>query len=359
MTAFPAIAATGMIPLVLFPNFGTALCLAVLQGALVVPLIPISDAVCMERCVQFGWGYGRLRLWGTVGFLITSSCGGFVAERFGWTTVMLIMIIFTYFLALGGYFLKASHAPLLKDTKDSIQNLTKKLPSTNKWVLKNPVVLFFLAATICHQMAFGAYNLFYGIQIESITGNPEWISIGWSIATVSEIAFFSQADRIIKNIGPMKLMGLAILSGIVRWTGMSVTTSLPLAMGLQLLHGIMLGGFTTGAVAFAHNLFPKDQKTFGQGLHNAAYNGLGGILAAQFAGLAFSYLGASKMFLIAANISFASFIMLALGPGELVQSLRRIKIKIYKSKSIGKIRKRAWGIGGWFWGGGGGLGPFV
>lgn len=313
LTSFPLVAAVLMLPLILHPGFFSAIGIALLQGALVVPLVPLADAVTMERCEKFEWGYGRLRLWGTVGFLITSSCGGFIADQWGWMAVMILMLLLALAIAVGGYALKAS--PTHSKAATTQQTSTAKSSEEySPW--KNPIILLFLAGTVFYQSAFGAYNLFFGIHVEKLGGAAKWVSISWTIATFSEILFFTQADRIMKRIGPVGLIMAAMIAAILRWSLMAYTQSISLILSLQILHGIMLGGFTTGTVAFAHRLFPKNLKTYGQGLHNAAYNGVGGVLAAQVAGYFYGGFGSATAFTVSAILAVVALAALILGPAR-------------------------------------------
>lgn len=310
LTGFPLVAVIIMTPLIVFPGYYQAILIALVQGALVVPLVPLADAVTIERSHASGWRYGRIRLWGTVGFLLTSSFGGFLAEHLGWDAVMFVMMGVIFMLSWGGYRLKASSQPVKnEDTASS----PSKSPSRFE-TLRRPVVFLFLAGTVLYQTAFGTYNLFFGIHIEKIAATSKWISIGWTIATLSEILFFTIVDSIQKKIGAVGIMALAMVSAIFRWFFLAHTDSLVVIVLLQVLHGVMLGGFTTGAVMFAASLFPSSQKTFAQGLHNAAYNGLGGILAAVVASQAYGYGGASVAYLISALLSVGAMICLILGP---------------------------------------------
>lgn len=324
LTVFPLIAAAIMAPLILFPGYYQAICIALVQGALIVPLVPLADAVCIERCRIFGWKYGRIRLWGTVGFLATSSVGGFLAESLGWGTVMLLMLAIVCLMAVGGFKLEASLLPKVKgDTEHLLQDIKQVIHSRRGLILR-PFVLLFLGGTILYQTAFGAYNLFFGINLEHITHASKWISIAWAIATISEILFFGVVDSLMKKTGPVIMMGIAMACAVLRWGLLSYTTSLPLILTSQILHGVMLGGFVTGAVTFSSRIFPSKFKTFAQGLHNAAYNGLGGALAALTCSHIFSVGGAHAAFRFSAIVAFMSILCLALGP--LLHSRKRLMI---------------------------------
>lgn len=304
LIGFPLMAVVIMVPLILFPGYYQAITIALVQGALIVPLIPLADSICIERCKESGWKYGRIRLWGTVGFLMTSSIGGFVAEAVGWTPVMLIMLSIICLLAIGGFRLKAS-SPLKTNNKLDFTFLNSNFRSRRTFLFQ-PFVLFFLIGTALYQTAFGTYNLFFGINLEQVTHAPKWISVAWVIATLSEISFFGTADSLIKNVGPIKIIGCAIMCGIIRWLLLSHTSSLLLILASQILHGVMLGGFVTGAVMYSSSIFPSTFKTFAQGLHNAAYNGLGGALAALTCSHVFSERGAHAAFVFSAAIATAS-----------------------------------------------------
>lgn len=310
LTGFPFVAAVIMAPLIVFPGYYQAIFIALVQGALIVPLVPLADAVTIERSQSFGWQYGRIRLWGTVGFLMTSSLGGFLAENLGWDTVMFVMMGIVLTLSWTGYRLKASLHPAKIERAASSPIKASSCLAT----IKHPFVFLFLAGTVLYQAAFGTYNLFFGIHIEKISEASKWISIGWTIATLSEILFFTVVSSIQKKIGPVGIMVLATISAATRWFFLAQTDSLVVILILQILHGIMLAGFTTGAVTFATSLFPSSQKTFAQGLYNAAYNGLGGILAAIVASHAYDLGGISTAYLLSAFLSIGATICLLLGP---------------------------------------------
>lgn len=309
LIGLPLVAVALMAPLILFPGYYQAILIALVQGALIVPLIPLADSICIERCKEFGWKYGRIRLWGTVGFLATSSIGGFVAEVIGWTPVMLLMLLIICLLAVGGFMLKAS-SPLKTSEKSDFPFQNNNLSSRRTLTLR-PFVLFFLVGTVLYQTAFGTYNLFFGINLEQVTHASKWISVAWTIATLSEILFFGVVDSLIKKVGPLKIMGVAMACGVLRWFLLAHTSSLPIILASQILHGVMLGGFVTGAVTFSSSIFPSTLKTFAQGLHNAAYNGLGGAMAAFTCSYAFSEGGANTAFMFSSIVAAASMMCVA------------------------------------------------
>lgn len=308
LVGFPLIAATIMAPLILFPGYYQAILIALVQGALIVPLVPLADSVCMERCKSLGWKYGRIRLWGTVGFLASSGVGGFIAEFVGWEPVMLLMLVIICLIAIGGFKLKAS-SMTPSETEGPLRNecILPRHP-----LILRPLVLFFLGSTILYQTAFGTYNLFFGINLEQTTHTTKWISIAWTIATMSEILFFGVVDSFIRKYGPLMVMGAAMACAALRWGVLSYTHSLSVILSLQALHGIMMGGFVTGAVTFSSRLFPSTLKTFAQGLHNAAYNGLGGAMAALTCSYAFFEGGTHTAFLFSTIAAVAAMMCLAI-----------------------------------------------
>ena len=77
---------------------------------------------------------------------------------------------------------------------------------------------------------------------------------------------------------------IAALAGVVRWTVLAYSTSLPVLVAVQLLHGITFGAAHLAAMAFIAAAIPARISASAQSLHGAVALSIAGGLIAPLLG---------------------------------------------------------------------------
>ncbi len=129
--------------------------------------------------------YGRVRLWGSLGFLVTVFAAGAWFEHFG-------MAHFPHWTALTLLAVTAS-VWLLPDLKEPVSATAEQLPV---WpVLRQPAVRWFFAAVFFHVLAHIGVYVFFSLYLDALGYSKTMIGVLWAVSVVVEIGWFYTQSR--------------------------------------------------------------------------------------------------------------------------------------------------------------------
>ena len=121
----------------------------------------------------------------------------------------------------------------------------------------------------------------------------------WAIGVVAEVVLFAAAGGVIGRLGPVWLLVLAGVAGILRWTIAALSTDL-LVLGLiQLLHGMTFGATHLAAMYYLMREVPAGLAATAQGLYGAVAWGAAFGLAMLAAGGLYAAYGGGAFFVMA------------------------------------------------------------
>jgi PPP family 3-phenylpropionic acid transporter len=202
----------------------------------------------MAHLVAGDWGrYGRVRLWGSVGFMATVFAAGAWFERYGmdsfpgWTLA-----------TLAGVLLCTWWLPDAKDTPQQRAGHAPILPA-----LRRPVVRWFFASLLFHVMAHFAIYGFLSLYLDALGYSKTTIGLLWAVSVLVEIAWFYAQGRLIVRwrmeqwlllCGLTTALRMAITAGLGEWLA-----ALLLA---QMLHAVTFATHHTACIALVTQHFP-------------------------------------------------------------------------------------------------------
>ena len=151
-----------------------------------------------------------------------------------------------------------------------------------------------------HQVYYGFGSLYW----RSLGFSQATIGLLWAEGVVAEILLFWQGERLLPRLGPVGLMALGGVAGVVRWTLAGLVVSLPAIGALQLLHALTFGATYLGAMHFLSRSVLPSAAASAQTLFVAVSSGVGGGLVMIAAGAAYATVG-GRAYLFMAALSAA------------------------------------------------------
>ncbi|MCW6556041.1 3-phenylpropionate MFS transporter [Yersinia ruckeri] len=198
------------------------------------PLVPLTDALAGTWQKQITLDYGKVRLWGSLAFVIGSALTGKLVSVWG-HNVILYSLTAAVAAMLLGVLLRPSVMP-----KGEVHH--HALPATN-WkslLSERPVWRFLLCVTLL-QGAHAGYYSFSSIYWNEAGYSAATIGYLWALGVVAEILVFAFSHILFRRWTARSLLLLSAISGIVRWSLMASTTELHWLILIQVLH---CGSFT-------------------------------------------------------------------------------------------------------------------
>ena len=252
------------------------------------PTLPLVEATTLDLIEKRNWDYGRIRLWGSVGFILLSLGFGLILDET--STRMLIpgMLIFLGINLVSSFFFPDSS----KKGAETDLKLTG--------FLKRPDVIIFLSCCFLMQASHGTYYGFFSIVLKEIGYSKTLIGFLWSIGVFAEILIMAIAGRLMSQIGTLPLMTLSLLLAALRWGICAITLSLIPLIFAQMLHAFSFGLFHIAAIMQIQQMIPRSLRASGQSIYSSVSYGLGMGFGLIFNGLLFKTLGPYPLFTFSA-----------------------------------------------------------
>ena len=279
--------------------FWTILAVAILHTAFQGPVMPLSENVILLTLKRHSLDYGRLRLWGSLAFIVTSMGGGWLIEG---RSTDLIMVLIVAFVAL--VFLATC---LLPDI-----DLPKPRPEGRgpmREIVTNRIFLLFVLAAALNLASHSVLHGFASLHWRQAGISDGTIGMLWAVGVVAEIALFAVGGTALRRVGVVGLMALGAGAGVVRWTGLALTTDVWLLIPIQALHGLTFGATHLGAMHFIQGAVPARLSASAQGLYSSLGMGLAVGVTLMLSGVLYERM-AGNAYLVMTLWSLASLLAL-------------------------------------------------
>lgn len=256
---------------------------------------PLSEALMLSEMRGDMTHYGRLRLWGSVGFIVTVTLGGPLLDWYGirfmpWMALALLALVLVASLRMH----ETPHGGLHQD-----------MPSVMALLKRREVIAFF-ASTFLMIAAHASLYVFYSLYLAEIGYNKTVIGLMWSLGVVVEILFFFYQAPIFRRFGVQKLMIASLLIAVVRFLMIGLgAQSLFILLVAQVLHAATFGVHHSASVATLQRWFSGPLQARGQALFTSISYGLGGTLGGLILGGFWDTFGPQTVYFMAAIFSLA------------------------------------------------------
>ena len=243
-------------------------------------LMPLGDTITLAAARLEGLDYGRIRLWGSVSFIVASiASGAALASSSGERVLPLVLGASTLVL------LACLHIPSTRPVKGAARTTGIDV------VTGDPRFWIFILAASALQASHQVYYGFGTLYWRSLGLSDTTIGWLWAEGVLAEILLFWQSRRLLARLGPIGLMVLGGIAGIMRWSLAGALTWLPFIAAIQLLHAFTFGASHLGAMHFLSRTVPPSAAAGAQSLYAALSSGLGSGLVMVIAGALYSTFG--------------------------------------------------------------------
>jgi len=257
--------------------------------------LPQFEAVTFNYLGKATERYSRIRLWGSVGFIVTVVGVGQLVDRLGPP-----MVVWSVLAAFVGVWLSSL---LVADRPNGVHHQ----PQPSLWrVLARTEVWAFLLAVFLMQMSHGPYYAFYTIYLQDHGYSKTLIGLLWSAGVVAEVALFLVMHRLLKAHAAHTLLAVSLALAGLRWLFIGwFVDSLPVLFLAQVLHAASFGSFHASAMEMIHGFFKGRHQGRGQALYASISFGAGGALGTFASGFLWQSGGATWAYTLASLVALA------------------------------------------------------
>lgn len=263
----------------------------------------LCDSLALRQ-VPSGWSFARVRVFGSLGFVIAST--GFGLAVSGYTRA----IVLAPLVLMGAA--AAWAATMLARAPRTWESGPRPTLLAALSLLQQKGVPVFLAITALHWVACAPYHATLAIYFRSLKLPPSAVGLSASVAVVSEIIVMVTWPRWASALPPRRLLALAFVGSGVRWAVMGLTSSPQVLVCIAALHGLTFGVFYLAAVQWMALRAPPSLRSTAQALFVAATFGIGGLIGYISTGRLYDVVGGASLFLIASVVEALPLAALAL-----------------------------------------------
>ena len=239
-------------------------------------VMPQFESITMSHLGARSDRYGRIRVWGSIGFILVVSSYGILLDRFGVGTLPWLMLPFMAGLLVSSY--NNAYAHPVEEIRDENHVGFRAR-------LRQPQVIAFFVAAFLAQVSFGPYYTFFSIYLTEHHYSASMLGLFWTVGVIAEIAVFFLASRIFRRWDAGKVLVFALASAALRWWTTALwPDSIPLMLLAQLTHALNFGAFFAAVMQLLVRFFPGRMNGHGQGVFYGLSSGVGGVVGALAAG---------------------------------------------------------------------------
>jgi PPP family 3-phenylpropionic acid transporter len=259
--------------------------------------LPQFEATTFNHLGDHYYRYSNIRLWGSIGFILTVWGLGFVFERISVLTLPWFVLVL-----LAGIWMASLSVP------ESAAG-HRHIGDESLWqVLRKPAVIGLLLVCFFMQASHGAYYAIYSRYMKSYDYSVSLIGTLWAVGVIAEVGIFLIMSRLVQRYRLRTMLIISLALATLRWTMIGlIPENRPLMVFAQCLHAASFGVYHATAIKLIHRFFTGRHQGQGQALYSSVSFGAGGALGSLASGYVWDYVGRSEVFLISAVLSLFGF----------------------------------------------------
>jgi PPP family 3-phenylpropionic acid transporter len=258
-------------------------------------VVPLSEAT-LAHLLNTGDGidsarYGRVRMWGSVGFIAAVTLFGALLEWVGIGAFPAFVAAMNALLLWAALRLPATRAEAVHaDAAPPV------LP-----LLRRPEVAWFFASVFFTVLAHTSLYAFFSLYLVSLGYGKAAVGALWAISVAAEIVFFWTQGRWLPGLAPQRWLQIVAAVTVLRFVATAGGGALaPVLVLAQLSHAVSFAAHHSACISMVSRWFPGRLRGRGQALYTTLGYGLSGLLGGVGGGWLISHLGFAAVFWAAA-----------------------------------------------------------
>ncbi len=277
----------------------------VLTSALRAPAASLLDSEIVRSIEHMGLPpltYGRIRLWGSAGFMVFAFVGGLLADdHIDWLVGLGAGIWAVAGILLG----LAPATPVPAKRASPAQALAA--------LARDPVLRSVLLASVLYGTALFSYDSLYALHLNALGHASVWTGAGVAVGVVAEIALMASPAALFRRFSALEVLLLAGGASVLRYALTAFVEDPLLLSAIQGLHALGFGAWWLSSMELVRTRVPAEVRATALALLTTAGWGVGPMLAGGIAAVVMGSFGTSGVYLLSALISAVGIAVVAWG----------------------------------------------
>jgi PPP family 3-phenylpropionic acid transporter len=261
-------------------------------------MVPLIETVAVRAVRSDGLEYGRMRLWGSMTFIVANFIGGIAIEALGGGVALWMMGAAALVTVAAGYALPRASGTGPAPVRGRIDWRS----SGPARLLRSRLFVLFLIAIGCIHGAHATFYTFGALYWQSQGLPAAWVGALWGIGVFAEVLLFAFSAPVVRRFGPLQLITIGAAVSVLRWTAMAFDPPLSVLVPLQVLHALTYGATHLGAILFITRAVPHAAMGTAQAFYSTIAAGLVLGIVGLISGALYGSIG-GLVFLVPAVVS--------------------------------------------------------
>ena len=286
-----ALALASAIGLFVSPLYGWIAAVTLALHTCTAGVVPISEAA-LAHLVSHGEAlnagrYGRVRVWGSIGFILAVvgsgvALQGLGVQTFPWLVVALLALLLVAALRL----------PVVTEAAHGSEAAPGALA-----VLRQPAVAWFFAGVFFTVLAHTSLYAFLSLYLVSLGYSKAAVGLIWALGVAAEVAWFWFQGRWLTRLSPQCWLLLAAAASVLRFAATAAFGANPWVLAAaQLTHAITFAAQHSSCIGMINRYFPGRLRGRGQALYTVLGYGASGVIGGLAGGALSESLGFAAVF---------------------------------------------------------------
>ena len=265
--------------------------------------LPLAESLTLAHLATTDGHYSRIRLWGSIGFIVASLLLGYLIDLQGINILLWVLLIAQTII-----FFLSNTIPETKETHHKKNDLSI-------WkIIKTPSVVALLIGCTLMVSAHGVLYNFYSIYLKEHGYSSATIGWLWAVGVICEIFIFMLMPKILRRYSLKTILLMSLFLGVIRFILIGASPDhFYLLLIAQMFHAATFGSFHAASIEVIAYFFKGRNQSRGQAIYNSVAYGIGGTIGGLGGGYLIQYLGGQLGFIIAAISPLIGFIVIWFG----------------------------------------------
>lgn len=262
--------------------------------------MPLVEATTLSYLGKQTARYGRIRSWGSVGFIVSVVGLGYAFDY-----IAIAWLLWAGLVCEIGILLFARQIP----TTEVLAHHTDSQPI--RQIVLQPRVLALFSACFLMAVAHAPYYTFYSIYLVEHGYAKSAVGGLWALGVICEIGVFFLMPWLVRRFGYTRILVVSLSATILRFMliGWGVDFLLLLLIA-QTLHAVTFGAYHAASVGLVHEFFRGRHQSKGQAMFGSLTYGAGGIVGVLASGPIWQHYGASLLYSCSAGMALLGLLLI-------------------------------------------------
>lgn len=260
-------------------------------------IMPLSDLMAVTVSHEKGSGYGSVRVWASLGWIVSLLSSGWLVARFGYIAGFIGVCVMWFAASCLLFFIRPNYFSSHHD----LDQPKSSVHTAVKFIRQDKVLISFVFALIAIGLLNNGVLQFENVFLAELGASKQLIAIAGILSAVVELPFMIFSDRIIRRVGAHRLMMTAMSLTMFQRLAVLTWPFIPVIMIVRFIGGVAFSFYTISFIGLVSSRTQSAQRGTVLALFTVTIAGLVNIIAAPISGAVFDLIGARWLYALSAT----------------------------------------------------------